>query len=444
VWCTDRGATVDEFGPVAAGSNHGWPTMDGATCVVPGCNDDGALTAPLVALDGACDPAGIAPVRAARLPELQGAAVFTCGGAVRALRFDGRLLRSTGDIAALPGARVVGEDDAGDTLVVDDTGALVRFARPAAASAPTFPATLSQTGCFADVAARTPASGLVPYEVRVPLWSDGAEKRRFVALPDGAAIGFAVTGPWSFPDGTIFVKEFLHPGSLRAMETRFLVKRTNASWEGYSFMWNRAGTEAYLLDGSEIADWPDGTTHTHVYPDRGDCLLCHNNGSGRALGLVTGQMNATHDYDGVVDNQLRAMEHVGLFTAPLPASPAALPQWPALDDDGAPVETRARAWLAGNCQHCHKPGGLAPTVIDLRFETELADTNTCDVNPLGSNLGVAGAKLVKPGASSESVVYLRAARRGAQQMPPVATRVLDDAGLAIVQEFIDTLAECPP
>ena len=43
---------------------------------------------------------------------------------------------------------------------------------------------LSETGCF--TAELAPAKGLVPYTVRAPLWSDRAEKTRFVAIPEGA------------------------------------------------------------------------------------------------------------------------------------------------------------------------------------------------------------------------------------------------------------------
>ena len=46
------------------------------------------------------------------------------------------------------------------------------------------PSTLSQTGAFFDTAALRPASTLIPYDINVPFWSDGADKRRWMAAPE--------------------------------------------------------------------------------------------------------------------------------------------------------------------------------------------------------------------------------------------------------------------
>src|SRR5262249_12772044 len=67
---------------------------------------------------------------------------------------------------------------------------------------------LSQTGVFASLSDLTPAPGIVPYAVNSPLWSDGALKRRWVALPGGETIGFLATGEWTFPRETVFIKHF--------------------------------------------------------------------------------------------------------------------------------------------------------------------------------------------------------------------------------------------
>src|SRR5436309_296219 len=67
------------------------------------------------------------------------------------------------------------------------------------------PPLLSQTGALADTATLAPGPALIPYEVNVPFWSDGAKKRRWMALPDGGTIHFSPGGEWGFPDGTVFV-----------------------------------------------------------------------------------------------------------------------------------------------------------------------------------------------------------------------------------------------
>jgi len=98
-------------------------------------------------------------------------------------------------------------------------------------TSPDFPQTLSATGCYSNVAARTVIAGALPFEINSPLWSDGAIKHRYLVLPDGATIGYTDTGAWNMPVGTIVIKEFGYlaettdSASLFPMETRFLVKR---------------------------------------------------------------------------------------------------------------------------------------------------------------------------------------------------------------------------
>ncbi len=50
------------------------------------------------------------------------------------------------------------------------------------------PARLADTGLYADPASKTLAPGIFPFSPQYPLWSDGAVKRRWIRLPEGAAI----------------------------------------------------------------------------------------------------------------------------------------------------------------------------------------------------------------------------------------------------------------
>jgi hypothetical protein len=84
------------------------------------------------------------------------------------------------------------------------------------------PLLLSQTGAFRNTARLVPAKGLIPYDLNVSFWSDGATKRRWMSLPDnGGKIAFQPAGKWAFPKGTVFVKHF----ELATDETRPEVKR---------------------------------------------------------------------------------------------------------------------------------------------------------------------------------------------------------------------------
>jgi uncharacterized repeat protein (TIGR03806 family) len=398
--------------------------------------------------------------RDARLPDIQGALVFgdKCSTTLRAMRFDGSLVRSQADVTTLPAApAALGEDADGRGLIVDSAGAAHALVRPAT-PLPAFPPSLSATGCIADMSTRTPAASLIPFEVRTPLWSDGAKKHRFIILPGNQSIGFTMEGAWQFPVGTMFMKEFLLDDDNdaatpeRIMETRFLIKRSDTAWEGYSYMWDRERKDAFLLDGSEIEGYPmqpgaldssGASIHRHTFPDRTQCLLCHNAAAGRALGLQTGRMNTDHDYDGFVENQLKAMDYVSLFSAPLPAAPDALPRFAQPADDTASLESRARSFLYANCSHCHQPGGTTPVALDFRYETSFADTKTCGVTPRYAIAQIPGAKIITPGSAAQSELFFRLSHRDANQMPPIATLIVDPVGVDVVQRWIDSLTTCP-
>src|SRR5271155_2395682 len=47
------------------------------------------------------------------------------------------------------------------------------------------PLLLSQTGAFSATRGLVPGRGLIPYDIVVPFWSDGARKSRWVAVPNG-------------------------------------------------------------------------------------------------------------------------------------------------------------------------------------------------------------------------------------------------------------------
>lgn len=315
------------------------------------------------------------------------------------------------------------------------------------------PATIDLTGCYADVTKQIPAPELVPYDVNSPLWSDGAYKRRFFGLPGTSTIDFTVTGAWVFPDGAILVKEFWlerirgDASSRHIVETRFLVKR-GTTLQGVSYQWNDAQTNATLTTGGNVdysIQEPDGgiTIHTHYFPPVKKCGDCHNATAGLVLGPRTVQMNRTFDYGGTIDNQLRAMDHIGLFTTGLPSSPDALPSMPNPLDAMAPLESRARAYFQGNCAHCHHPGGPTAMTMDLRYETPFSATNTCNATPRGGDLGVTGARIIYPGDPSLSVLYMRMSTRGTNQMPPLATYLVDTQATAVVESWITSLTGCP-
>ena len=87
------------------------------------------------------------------------------------------------------------------------------------------PKTLSEYGFFRDPAAQVPDAGVTPYRLNMPLFSDGAEKLRFVYVPDGAEVGIGDQTLLDFPVGSALIKTFAfgEGADRRLIETRGLL-----------------------------------------------------------------------------------------------------------------------------------------------------------------------------------------------------------------------------
>ncbi len=220
------------------------------------------------------------------------------------------------------------------------------------------PKLLSQTGAFKNVREFSPADGLIPYDLIVPFWSDGAEKSRFISVPQNLTIKFSPTGEWVFPRGTVLVKTFflatneLNPTSLRRLETRLLVCDETGGVYGVTYKWRADDSDADLLatnltEEIRIQTATGVRTQTWYYPSRQDCLTCHTANAGLVLGVKTRQLNRDFTFpSGVTDNELRAWNHAGLFDTNF--SDADLKKFPTLaaTDDLSRNAGRPRAFLS--------------------------------------------------------------------------------------------------
>jgi uncharacterized repeat protein (TIGR03806 family) len=314
---------------------------------------------------------------------------------------------------------------------------------------------LSQTGAFADTPRLIPAPGLIPYVVNAPLWSDGAVKTRWMALPGEEKIAFAEKGEWAFPNGTVFVKHFelpvdeAHPDVRRRLETRLLVRDASGSAYGVAYKWRADNSDADLVTDAVTEDiaihTASGATRTQswYFPSQTDCIRCHTPAAGYVLGPKTRQLNGDMLYPAtqVKDNQLRALNHVALFNPPIDETKVAgLEKLTPISDASAAVETRVRSYLDSNCSQCHRPGGVH-ALWDARFETPLS--TAAILNGLSINkLGIAGARVVRPGDVDHSVLYRRMnALDPVAKMPPVARNTIDPVAVDAVRQWI---AAMPP
>ena len=329
------------------------------------------------------------------------------------------------------------------------------------------PARLSQVGAFSNLGTLTPRSGLIPFTVNSPLWTDGAAKQRWLALPnDGRAdtaaeqITFAESGPWQFPKGSVLVKQFdlptdeRNPSIRRRMETRFMVHGDDGVYYGVTYRWRADGSDADLLPDGDSTDVTitnaAGVTRTQTwsFPSRADCRTCHNAGAGRVLGMQTSQLNGNFTYPstGRSDNQLRTLNRLGIFSPAITESaiPAYAKSVP-VTDTGATLEHRVRSYLSANCAHCHYPGNPAnPSAgFDTRLATPLAQQNIVNGSVL-YDLGLTNARIIAPQAPASSVMLTRLSINGLHQMPPIGRNTVDHAAVTTLTAWINAIPIEPP
>jgi len=312
------------------------------------------------------------------------------------------------------------------------------------------PERLSDTGCFDDLEALEPGPDLIPYEVNSALWTDGAFKPRFMVIPPEEKIHIDEDGEWEFPEGSILIKVFGFDFAegRRAVETRFMVRKVEG-WEYATYRWNDEGTEATLLTESETAEYTviqNGSPRVVEYrfPDYNACVTCHRDRAAEVLGPKTAQINRQRNYDGIVANQLRAMDDIGLFAPDTEGEidPSLQPKMASPQLGTGSLEDRARAYLDANCAHCHRPGGWAPadSGLDVRYETALAETGLCD--PM-KYFGWAGMPRVAPGDPANSGVLRRIQREDSLRMPPLGISTVDPLGVSVLSGWIAELEACP-
>ena len=325
-----------------------------------------------------------------------------------------------------------------ELYVVAPAGEAHQLVQVSGISAAPTAALLSDTGCFDASDPSIPAPGLIEYTPSAPLWTDGATKRRWIAMPDWNQSGTQITvladGDFEFPVGTILAKEFALDGVL--IETRLMVKDLNGDWAGYTYEWNAEQTDATLLDSGKTVtingqEW--------AFPSPFECLYCHSTAANRSLGIETAQLNNTIEYSatGILANQLTTLVSIGLIDASI-GDVSTLDSLPAYDDNAASVDTRARGYLHSNCSYCHRPGGPGVGPEDFRYQLSGDEIGASDVTPWLGSLGVPGAKLLVRGHPELSVLALRMQRTNFFRMPPLGTSIVDDQGVALINAWIES------
>jgi len=311
---------------------------------------------------------------------------------------------------------------------------------------------ISAYGLFLDIGGHVPSAGVMPYDINTPLFSDYAEKHRFVYVPEGKQAVVRPDGTIDFPLGTVLVKSFSYPYDRRdpdkgerILETRLLMHRPEG-WVGYPYLWNEDLSDARLaVAGARLeVSWvhEDGEERATRYkiPNMNECKQCHE--KGEVLGPIgprVRQLNRDYAYPEGQENQLARWVRAGIL-AELPAEGASLPRLPVWDDPlTGTLDARARAYLEVNCAHCHNPGGeAASTGLDLSWEQQ--EPVAFGVNKLPTAAGPAsrGYKYaIRPGRPNRSFLLSRLRETDPAKMMPRTGRTLPHTeGIALLEAWI--------
>ena len=464
LWVGNNGQDLwEQVYLIQKGANYGWSLTEGSHIFIADRQaGPDPISAPAAehSHSEARSITGGRVYRGTRLPELVG--VYLYGdwstGRVWGIRHDGTKATWHRELVDTPfNITGFGTDHAGELYIIDHVSGFYRLEPRTAADRPSqpFPTRLSETGLFASVTTHTPHPAAIRFDVSAPQWADGATMERFAAIPGRERIEQKsqknAGGSWTLPDGSVLVQtlaldlvdEAGKPVRKR-IETR-LLNRQQGEWTGYSYRWNDGQTDAELVPAAgggadlEVADPSDPRGRREQpwrFPSRTECMVCHSRAAGFILAFTPLQLDRDHDYGGTVDNQLRTLEHIGLFQGPLPKRPKDRPRLVNPYNAGAPLEARARSYLHVNCSICHVNEGGGNSRMELELTTPLRRTRLIDEVPAHARFDIKDPRLVAPGSPERSVLYRRISRRGSEQMPPLVSNEVDRMAVKLIAEWI--------
>jgi hypothetical protein len=290
---------------------------------------------------------------------------------------------------------------------------------------------LAETGLYSDVASGAFAANLVSFAPTHVLWSDGAEKRRWISLPADTQIDTQDMDHWVFPIGTKFFKEFSLGGV--KLETR-LIERYGPGRDDYwmgAFAWNAAQNDAVFVENGQA----DQLGTPHDAPAQKQCWSCHQGEPGRGLGFSALQLAGAGP--GI---RLEALVRGDLLTVHPPRTDYHAP--------GEPAVAAALGYLHANCGHCHNRNGTSwpDTQMDLRLNIDdfsapmtAAYRTTIGQSTFSYNNPMFKVRVAPHDPAASALMFRMKARGIKDQMPSLATEMVDPTGIEVITRWIESL-----
>lgn len=338
---------------------------------------------------------------------------------------------------------------AGAVLAIWALAVGVQAARgPADAGPPRPPQRLSETGLYLPGTAGEIDPRNRAFTPQYPLWTDGLVKRRWIRLPDGAAIDGRDEQAWNFPVGTKIWKEFAR-GTQR-IETRLLWRATEARWVFATYVWEADGSDALLCPDEGIRGFAEvAPGRRHSIPSQNDCAACHGAPErAKPLGFTALQLSTDRDPGAIHGEPLQpgmltteVLVEEGMLTGAREDLVSAAPRIRTKD----PLTRSVLGYMSANCGMCHNGAGeiaaLGPVIrtADLMTDADAVARSLRGQRTRWQVPGVAaGASvLVHEGSPDQSAIYVRMRSRSpSSQMPPLGTTLRDEAAVDAIGRWI--------
>jgi uncharacterized repeat protein (TIGR03806 family) len=301
---------------------------------------------------------------------------------------------------------------------------------------------------------QTPNSDIIPYRLNTPLFSDYAEKLRFIKLPNGQKTDYNPDKVLQFPIGTVIIKTFYFPNDFRdfskgrkLIETRLLIHEENG-WKALEYVWNDEQTEAFLevAGDRKNVQYVDNQgkiqKQEYVVPNLNQCKGCHNHDEVMTpIGPSVRQLNGDFDYENGTENQLLHWQKNELLVG-LP-SLENVPKTAVWNDEkSGSLDDRARAWLDINCAHCHNTHGPAKTSgLHLNYDEKDLSHLGLMKTPVAAGKGSGNRKYgIVPGHPEQSILTYRIENLDpGEMMPELGRKVNHKEGVALIKKWIKSL-----
>lgn len=299
-----------------------------------------------------------------------------------------------------------------------------------------------------------PIDQLIPYDLNTPLFSDYAQKLRFVYVPVGKTVNYQEAGVLDFPVGSMLVKNFYYEldqqnssPDRKIVETRLLI-RYERGWNANTYVWNEEQNQASLkiVGDQKKVTWRDEEGDirevNYLIPTKNDCKNCHSrNGILLPLGPKVNNLNKIYPYKEGPENQLVRWKEAGILHQ-LPDTPT-IPELPVWNDPStATIAERARAYLDVNCSNCHNPTGSANNsalYISLE-EKNLFNLGICKP-PVAPGPGSGGLRYgIVPCKPEESILLFRMESVEPEvRMPEIGRTLVHEEAVELIREWIENM-----